>query len=407
MNKYFRSLKSKYQQIPYEEGQLAIFQCHWGQMKLLYSEIEFLTIVSKYISLDGYTVVYVGAAPCMHLTIVLKMFPECKWILVDPSKFAVKENDKVKIINDYFTYDTVKLIKNIVKSSKILFISDMRREVNEKEIWIDMINQEKWGILLDSEFIMLKLRFPFTNIESGTLNFEYNIDDINDKIVITNNITDKKNKLYLMGKIFLQIFPRARSTETRLITSKIRYFNDRLKHRQPDINNDKYLLKYYDSIKYESQLNYFNLIDRTKKYKYKNSELMKKYILGFDDSYDCVGMYYILFKYMKQKHLENENIFKMLFDIYKFMNSLSRKNIITCQVQTNVNRLKRDNKIVMKLMDDKKDFYEKQLKILDQSIESKENQIKIYNNAVVISDHKVIVRITNSKMNIYPKLLII
>jgi hypothetical protein len=58
------------------------FNCHIGQRKLLLNEIEFLTRYAK----GGPSIMcYVGAAPCEHLTILLAMFPEMRFLLVDPN----------------------------------------------------------------------------------------------------------------------------------------------------------------------------------------------------------------------------------------------------------------------------------------------------------------------------------
>lgn len=63
------------------------------------TEIYFLT---KYEHLSKY-VVYAGAAPGTHIPFLSKMFPSLSFLLVDPNPFNIKENDKLKIINDYFT----------------------------------------------------------------------------------------------------------------------------------------------------------------------------------------------------------------------------------------------------------------------------------------------------------------
>ena len=57
---------------------------HWGQRKLLFSEIEFLTLYGHLAK----TVVYAGAAPGTHINYLSKeLFPEHKWVLVDPAPF--------------------------------------------------------------------------------------------------------------------------------------------------------------------------------------------------------------------------------------------------------------------------------------------------------------------------------
>ena len=72
---------------------------HWGQRKLFITELFFLT---KYQNL-GDVVIYAGAAPGNHIPFLTELFPQLKFILVDPNKFMISENDKIKIINEYFT----------------------------------------------------------------------------------------------------------------------------------------------------------------------------------------------------------------------------------------------------------------------------------------------------------------
>ena len=72
---------------------------HWGQRKLLMTEIEFLTQYSK----KNDMVLYVGAAPAIHTSFLSKLFPTLKFILVDPMKFNIKETDKIEIRKEYFT----------------------------------------------------------------------------------------------------------------------------------------------------------------------------------------------------------------------------------------------------------------------------------------------------------------
>ena len=62
---------------------------HWGQRKLFLSELYFLT---KYAGLSK-NVIYAGAAPGKHTKYLATLFPEHKFILVDPSPFHIEENE--------------------------------------------------------------------------------------------------------------------------------------------------------------------------------------------------------------------------------------------------------------------------------------------------------------------------
>jgi hypothetical protein len=59
--------------------------CHWGQRKLLLSEVEFLTSA---VGPSPAHVVYAGAAPGTHLTLLAALFPLVRFTLVDPSPFS-------------------------------------------------------------------------------------------------------------------------------------------------------------------------------------------------------------------------------------------------------------------------------------------------------------------------------
>jgi hypothetical protein len=62
---------------------------HIGQRKLLVSELQFLT---KYLQNkdDHCIVVYIGAAPCHHLSVVRRCFPHVKFLLVDPREVSMQ-----------------------------------------------------------------------------------------------------------------------------------------------------------------------------------------------------------------------------------------------------------------------------------------------------------------------------
>jgi cap2 methyltransferase len=91
---------------------------HWGQRKLLFSEIEFLTLYGE----KDITCIYAGAAPGTHIKYLSSLFPDIKFVLVDPSPFTVKSDEKITIIEDFFTD---KLAESFTNTPN-LFISDIR-----------------------------------------------------------------------------------------------------------------------------------------------------------------------------------------------------------------------------------------------------------------------------------------
>lgn len=68
-------------------GQLRITQ-HNGQLKLLLTEIQFLTLMLGKHD-DAAVVIYAGSSPSHKLGILLEMFPNVKFILVDPNEHKI------------------------------------------------------------------------------------------------------------------------------------------------------------------------------------------------------------------------------------------------------------------------------------------------------------------------------
>lgn len=80
---------------------------HWGQRKLIVSEIQFL---SQYCREDvSYHIVYVGSAPGTHIAFLDEMFL-CRhtWELIDPGMFdrdTLQGRDNIELRNEFFTND--------------------------------------------------------------------------------------------------------------------------------------------------------------------------------------------------------------------------------------------------------------------------------------------------------------
>lgn len=76
---------------------------HWGQRKLLLSEIEFLTHYAR----EGDVVLYAGAAPGNHVRFLAEnMFPRLRFILVDPARFECLPTEHIQIRNVRDTHHT-------------------------------------------------------------------------------------------------------------------------------------------------------------------------------------------------------------------------------------------------------------------------------------------------------------
>lgn len=65
--------------ITYKDYKNLRFGCHMGQRKLLLSELQF------YSDYHNDLIIYAGSAPCIHLSMILELFPKMKLILIDPN----------------------------------------------------------------------------------------------------------------------------------------------------------------------------------------------------------------------------------------------------------------------------------------------------------------------------------
>ena len=139
---------------------------HWGQRKLLLSEVEFLTnYYDSYDEGEKY-LVYIGSAPGDHINYLSILFPEIKMILYDSVKHVVKSNKNITIFERYFTNDDAENYKdmNIFMMSDIrgLDIKEHRKAQNEtgKDVVImyDMDYQKKWYNIMKPKKALLKFR---------------------------------------------------------------------------------------------------------------------------------------------------------------------------------------------------------------------------------------------------------
>ena len=71
---------------------------HLGQLKLLMSEILFLTKLAN----DNNKVVYVGAAEGYHISYLADMFPKLSFELWDATPFKLEPRKNIKLITQIF-----------------------------------------------------------------------------------------------------------------------------------------------------------------------------------------------------------------------------------------------------------------------------------------------------------------
>jgi hypothetical protein len=66
--------------------------CHMGQRKLLLTEIEFYVRCIKDFDATNNLVIYAGSAPCEHLPVILNLFKNIKFLLIDPNYHSIDAN---------------------------------------------------------------------------------------------------------------------------------------------------------------------------------------------------------------------------------------------------------------------------------------------------------------------------
>ena len=261
---------------------------HFGQLKLLLSEIEFLTDVCNTQIGKPILVLYPGGGPGDHIPLLSQMFPMCYFILIDPlfetqpKQIKIVPDEKIYIRGEYFSND---FIKNFRETQNTIMISDIRSTPNisetaknyefefEKHVLIDMKLQKDWYGRLQTDSL-LKFRLPYTPGQTT----------------------------YACGTLKLQAFAPYQSTEMRLI---------------PDTEECV-----YDHTKIEEQLFYFNT-------KYRNAEFYDLHPL-FGLSYDTLREYYILKNFLEYRKIQptEENIYNLFRLIDNFFNRIFITDIL-------------------------------------------------------------------------------
>ena len=172
---------------------------HWGQRKLLLTEILFFTLHGK----PNAKVIYPGSAPSDHTLFLSKMFPSYHFDLIDPERWnkdfqqihpglkgqnfsedvkKYKINDKIDVYHGFMTDSLSRELGEKYKNDNVLFISDIRPtsieqsttlEEREKIVKENMEMQKGWYLIINEVnnkdvFAMFKFKANF-----GTSSTEY------------------------------------------------------------------------------------------------------------------------------------------------------------------------------------------------------------------------------------------
>lgn len=285
-NKHIRDIDRDIPQIIRNKHSNPLTSLHWGQLKLLDSEIEFLSMFP-----ETEKVIYVGASPGNHIPYLATLFPEKHFDLYDPSAFSMyygESNRKITPKNiSIFSERAEAGTFNKTDGSTSLFISDIRSFNPRSGASEDELNK----LLLGDLELQMNIANGIRPVAS-LLKF---------KLPYGDGETD-----YFDGKIMLPVWGKQQTTETRLLVT------DHKKKRK------------YNHKEYENRMNYFNKIHR---YAYHKHKLVGKSNLC--PCYDCASHVNILERYagLKSKEIDYKVLEKMSNDCVYYCASGSGKTL--------------------------------------------------------------------------------
>lgn len=239
---------------------------HFGQRKLLLSEVEFLTVVTAIrkqqrlgtaeIGEKPLLVVYAGAANGLHLPFLFTLFPNVKFVLVDPAPFCQPVQELAgkgadgpvrELIKGYCTGELCARIRESYKDTfEMVLVSDIRSGVPVKmtrnALHTEMMArdnelQQGYCVQLQPSYGMLKFHPPYP-AEKDVNAPHYDPADTTPDVIE-----------YLDGVQLFGVWSPKSSSEVRLVVSG---------PFQPDSLRQKM----YDCRKHEEQCAFYNSTDR-------------------------------------------------------------------------------------------------------------------------------------------------
>lgn len=257
---------------------------HWGQRKLLVTEIEFLTQFAR----NGkYLVIYIGFSQGLYINYLCDLFPNVDFVLIGTRQITCEKSSRVQIRSGELIDDWIKLYSKSDKN--LLLICDIhtfgpRKDMDEC-IQRDLENQISWHSKLKP--IASLLTFRLSRSQSTTK--------------------------FLQGDVVLGPWTSRRTIDYRFVT---------VQHAE---------LTTYDNKRMLSAFSYFQNVIRTQYYEHdiddSNSE-------GLDHCYDCRAEINILYQYLiKFKNISDTTmihkaILQMSHDISTNIYDKNRLSII-------------------------------------------------------------------------------
>lgn len=232
---------------------------HWGQRKLLLTEIDFL---NRKRERGSAIAVYAGAADGRHIPLLVEMYPEIEFHLYDPRPFHKSLDGHRNIrLNPYYGgavnrgrsdqrtevelrdqrgwftdevaawyqcdgADSGRLIDHAKKPRRcptLYFISDIRTVPTEPEVEKNQREQERWIRTMRPQRSMVKFRVPYPHVG------------------------ETRRYRYLQGAVRLQCWAPIKSAETRLIVDL----------------RDNFAEQEWDTVRHERNCSWYNHVMRT------------------------------------------------------------------------------------------------------------------------------------------------
>ncbi|CAF3435758.1 unnamed protein product [Rotaria sp. Silwood1] len=198
-------------------------------------------------------VIYIGAAPGIHINYLSELFPDLEFVLIDTKKVETKKTPKIHIRSGEFIDD---IVKEYSKSRKeLLLICDIHafgaQDDIDENLAIDMVNQKEWHLSMKPSASLLTLHFSRT-----------------------------QNRLqYFEGDLILEPWGSRHPSGCRLVVQKGARMID------------------YNIKNLKSCMDYFQNVLRTNYYEHDVKDLNTD---GLDHCYDCRSEIFILSRYLEK-----------------------------------------------------------------------------------------------------------
>lgn len=228
---------------------------HFGQLKMFLVTLIYLLEVIDDIDEEVH-IVYPGSARGDNILILCDLFPGTRWYLIDPNDFDSRLHVHKQIIdikNEFFTDSMAESYHDKLANKRVLFISDIRLDTDDKSVLKDQENNANWYRLTGAESAYLKFRCPY--FHDGPYR-------------------------YYDGDLMIQPYAPLSSTESRIL------IQGKLKDME------------YNIEEYQGKFMYFNRVLRPSHYS--DEGVAKTNAEYLDHCWDCIYFRSLIAKYNKK-----------------------------------------------------------------------------------------------------------